>query len=817
MLVEGNKLLSVNNSDILNGTINIPKDVEIIVSNAFSGCTHLYNICIPNSVKKIEYNAFDECINLREIVLPMSIKFIFDNTFKSCTNIESIYFSSSLTDATDVIPNILNNNKNVKIYIYDKWYEHNNLIDIKSIRINEILDYMYVSLINNNYIYNYNKDDINNMYNTNENFRNIVNNIILNSRKEDFNYEDEITKFAILFSKTRFINLPSDTIFENLDINLCSKYNVKMMRNLKQIDVFNVTNFNCEKILINIISFFGLFEKDKDCYKRFAFLQKILSHRYQFNTTEYLDMNNDIKQYFIKVKSSCFLLNENVSIPSDYRDYLKRIMKPDDVKIIKKLKNRYGKLINDYFKQNYNKTFNDVYVLKDGILFDEIKIINNYILNSTLNNQVTYASLNEVFSNIPKGYNKDIFTFFLKNIDIIISKKEYRLKFKEIVERYDEIKYYYLAMGNDSFSYHDAYRYLCETIFFNVKKGNYEFEQMVKKAGVTRQCIFEKYQDLYEKIKNNNSSVIPRIKEEFNITIDNNKYTVEGEMLRKDDPFSLLVGELSYTDCCQRLDDNGNDCLIHAINDGRIFCTYLIDGNNKILLSQSWVWRNGNVICFDNIEGTSYMKKDVLYSRLVANAYKYISKKILEKSKSINDNISVIMVGYENNDLELIEKYFGVAKENQVLPCNYYSYHDSSKVYYICGSEEMIDTNYNIEKKYIDERLILNQTGMNITSKTIEKIGKMNLKYASIDFNTELSQMLGVSINDLSVIYGEDWYIIYKVVNNNLSIIDCKIKRILDNGELIIQKKELLNVCKVLLQRYNISTKGNEYIKELNK
>ena len=86
-------------------------------------------------------------------------------------------------------------------------------------------------------------------------------------------------------------------------------------------------------------------------------------------------------------------------------------------------------------------------------------------------------------------------------------------------------------MGNDDFSYHDAYRYLCESIFLNVNKGNYEFEQMVKKAGITSQSKFDEYQELYESMKNQKISMIPRIKESININIDDTNYIVIGEIL----------------------------------------------------------------------------------------------------------------------------------------------------------------------------------------------------------------------------------------------------------------------------------------------
>ena len=44
MLVKGNRLLSVSNSEIINGTIIIPENIEIIEDNAFVNGTNLISI-----------------------------------------------------------------------------------------------------------------------------------------------------------------------------------------------------------------------------------------------------------------------------------------------------------------------------------------------------------------------------------------------------------------------------------------------------------------------------------------------------------------------------------------------------------------------------------------------------------------------------------------------------------------------------------------------------------------------------------------------------------------------------------------------------
>ena len=69
-------------------------------------------------------------------------------------------------------------------------------------------------------------------------------------------------------------------------------------------------------------------------------------------------------------------------------------------------------------------------------------------------------------------------------------------------------------------------------------------------------------------------------------------------MLDLDDPLGLVVGYI--TRCCFLLDGASSNALYHSAQskDGRIF----VVRKNGELIAQSWVWRNGNLVCFDNVE-----------------------------------------------------------------------------------------------------------------------------------------------------------------------------------------------------------------------
>ena len=87
-------------------------------------------------------------------------------------------------------------------------------------------------------------------------------------------------------------------------------------------------------------------------------------------------------------------------------------MNSEDVKNIKSLKNRFGKKINDFFKNHYSVANTDMYILKDSLLDENIKSVNSYILSSTLENQITYNNLNEIFKDLYIEYDENILNFF---------------------------------------------------------------------------------------------------------------------------------------------------------------------------------------------------------------------------------------------------------------------------------------------------------------------------------------------------------------------------------------------------------------------
>lgn len=79
----------------------IPDDIEVISSEAFSGCDDLKSIVIPESVKVIEEMAFSGCKGLTSITLPDSIHTIGTRAFLRCKNLKSINIPKALKRIED--------------------------------------------------------------------------------------------------------------------------------------------------------------------------------------------------------------------------------------------------------------------------------------------------------------------------------------------------------------------------------------------------------------------------------------------------------------------------------------------------------------------------------------------------------------------------------------------------------------------------------------------------------------------------------------------------------------------------------------------
>ncbi len=160
-----------------------------------------------------------------------------------------------------------------------------------------------------------------------------------------------------------------------------------------------------------------------------------------------------------------------------------------------------------------------------------------------------------------------------------------------------------------------------------------------------RNNIVSETLSLHDQILARTESTIPRVVG----TSDGYSY----EILRLDDMGGLAVG--NKTDCCFTVLGNGYSCLKHALTskNGRI----LVITKNDKLLAHSWLWRNGDSLCLDNIEISKTINQ-VDFFEVYLQLFDEILKKSLE-SEGIENCIKNITIGFTNFDKKIngIEKY----------------------------------------------------------------------------------------------------------------------------------------------------------------
>ena len=297
----------------------------------------------------------------------------------------------------------------------------------------------------------------------------------------------------------------------------------------------------------------------------------------------------------------------------------------------------------------------------------------------------------------------------------------------------------------------------------------YRLEGLFKYIGCSNSIVNETLK-LHDEILNRKETTIPRI------TGTQNEYTYE--ILRYDDMTSLAVGNI--TDCCFTVLGAGYQCLRHALTskNGRIF---VIKKDNEII-AHSWIWRNGNHICFDNIEISKKLNRiDFLNiyieasNKIIEETYKY------EKEKGVTN----VTIGYTNFDKRIcgIENYTCLVSESCDLvkykdrlnnkkimtssiptPLEQVNYSDSKNVQFIINGNTNIIP-YQSEYYYEDEREKVSHYNQDnkYDQEHIIKIMKIinSLRYIKYELENKIDEYEIIYIFDIHEIFcNNDWYII---------------------------------------------------------
>ena len=268
----------------------------------------------------------------------------------------------------------------------------------------------------------------------------------------------------------------------------------------------------------------------------------------------------------------------------------------------------------------------------DNILFD----FNGTLVNdlelclNLLNDMLVYCKHNRV----SKEEYLNIFTFpvieYYKKAGFVFPKDDFDSLAKYFIKEYSRLnKYCPLQDGVI-----EILEYLkSDTI--SIPPEYNRLSGLFKYIGCSNSIVNETF-SLHDQMLNRTESTIPKVLGH----VDEYSY----EILDLQNMEGLVVG--NKTDCCFTVLGNGYSCLKHACTskNGRI----LVIKKNDELVAHSWIWRNGDLLCLDNIEISKSIKEVNFLDVYLRFADEIINKSF--ENEGYDKCIKNITIGYTSFD-----------------------------------------------------------------------------------------------------------------------------------------------------------------------
>lgn len=282
-----------------------------------------------------------------------------------------------------------------------------------------------------------------------------------------------------------------------------------------------------------------------------------------------------------------------------------------------------------------------------------------------------------------------------------------------------------------------------------LKPDELGFKHALMEMNTLDQTLLSEAIGLCKDARNRGYSSIPKVEGQ----LGNFTY----QILDLDDPMAIAVGYLSH--CCFKVGGISYSSLKHSMQsrNGRTFVVYY----KGSFLTQSWVWRNGDVICFDSVESGSPCHEMYEDDIQLVNVYKKAANQMLQISHEAEDNIQkvkVVTVGKSDYQLEGLEK----VKIDVPMPLENRLYiGDSSTQQILAGAMPETPRYGVVGVQYRDSR------------KKVAMISDINhadadtLDEATMNINSLRYQIHGEEqpldyMNYKKIISGDGWYILIK-------------------------------------------------------
>ena len=389
--------------------------------------------------------------------------------------------------------------------------------------------------------------------------------------------EGQVLLLKQWYDKTNQKFIPDIVIINNFSLDQADKFlsNGPTWSNLMKLKNFSYSEESREAML-KLAYTFGAFDNDTSGYKKTVELltglprviakekKGVIDHLRQLDS---IKKENEHAEEYTSSSMKDYLLLKEILIQEGFAyDESKGVT--DNVYV----EQRDGSFKLNFNPQSYPKSTHIIRTMMEKDISSPI---------------ISPMKAHKLFGGFEMKYDKDFREFFLENLDEILESDDGPTYIASIQKQFQEIK---TANSNRHLTLDLAISYVQSNKYENVEVGNEKAAEVSAIAGYTQE-EFDVLQNIYNYGKTRIFSSIPRIAKEKN--------GYHYEMLRLNDPLAMAIGTL--TNCCQEIGNAAEMCMEHSMvsNSGRIF---VIKDDENNIVAQSWVWRNKDTLCFDNIE-----------------------------------------------------------------------------------------------------------------------------------------------------------------------------------------------------------------------
>ena len=572
---------------------------------------------------------------------------------------------------------------------------------------------------------------------------------------------EEIDVTTSIFSEKYFKNLSE--LKEMLKSNSISKIDKSYKQHLANFILF----LKKQNIINNIDN--NNFKEIEILFYRIV-LGKSITILYELSSIEEIAIFNRIGEIAFNVKDFTVEQLKNYNVKHHKQLYKRFEQNNWDIKSYKKL----------ILKLIFMVGFNNAKILLE--IDDTLPVLEHLVGNVDVKNVILDEQGNPILNT--------------KLMNLLFSDKEYS-KIKQMLSNKDNDLYKYfprifnewemIVMNNKDKSLKVIIDFL-KSDEISIPPKYYRLVGLFKFIGCKNKIVNETL-SLHDEILKRVSSTIPRItgtKEEYSY-----------EILRLDDMEALSIG--NKTDCCFTVLGNGYSSLKHALTskNGRI----LVVKKDEEILAHSWLWRNGDLLCLDNIE----ISKKINYVDFF-DVYLKFADELINFSyhrEGIENCIKNITIGFTNFDKKIkgIEKYPCLIAKNCNLdykefgsrlgsnrkfvdvlpqPSEEVEYSDSKNCQYLIRGTGIFNLGQSYANYQDDRKEIMYYSIDNSYDKSYIKVinQKINaLRYIKSEKENTLTSYKVLDIEDLKEAYcNDDWYIITyengetEIFNNSLDL-----------------------------------------------